>query len=66
MPKKSAYPKGENGMKRLLKELFYWLLILIIIGFIGLFFLYPIIESGLEYQKNMETKLQKIDNNLFE
>lgn len=53
-------------MKQKLKDLFYWILILIIVGFIGLFFLYPIIESGLAYQKNMETKLQAIDDNLFE
>ena len=53
-------------MKQKLKDILYWLFILIIIGFIGLFFLYPIIESGLEYQRNMESKIQEIDDNLVE
>lgn len=53
-------------MKQKLKDLFYWVLILIIVGFIGLFFLYPIIESGLEYQRNMENKVQETNDNLVE
>lgn len=48
-------------MKRLLKELFYWLLILAIVGFIGLFFLYPVIESGLAYRESVMIKTQEAE-----
>lgn len=48
-------------MKQKLKDLFYWILILIIIGFVGLFFLYPVIESGLTYRESVMAKTQEAE-----
>lgn len=48
-------------MKQKLKDILYWLFILIIIGFIGLFFLYPVIESGLAYRESVMAKVQEAE-----
>lgn len=52
-------------MKETLKNIFYDLVLIALILFILWFFLFPIIEDGLEYQNNMNDKIQEINDDIY-